>query len=62
MIKNPTSFRSIDLNSDGSKLAAPAFGDRAGQRGGNGRRLNDEGKYIGFAGNIVLYSGEEEES
>ena len=56
LVKNPTSFRSIDLDADGLRLAATAFGDRGGQRGGNGRRLNKDGEYLGFAGNIVLYS------
>ena len=42
-------------HSDGTHLAAAAFGDRGGQRGGNGRRLNKKGEYTGFAGNIVLY-------
>ncbi len=55
LIKNPTSFRGIDLGRDGSRLVATAFGDRGGQRGGNGRRLNKDGEYEGFAGNIVLF-------
>jgi hypothetical protein len=56
MIKNPTSLRGIALDKDGTRLAATAFGDRGGQRGGNGRRLNKDGEYEGFAGNIVLYT------
>ena len=60
MMKNVTSFRSIDLRSDGLGLAATAFGDRGGQRGGNGRRLTKDGEYIGFAGNIVLYAFDED--
>ena len=56
LLKNPTSFRSLDLDRDGSRIAATAVGDRGGQRGGNGRRLDKDGGYQGFAGNIVLYS------
>lgn len=59
-LKNVTSFRGLALHADGLRLAATAFGDRGGQRGGNGRRLNNEGEYEGFAGNIVLYSAAEE--
>ncbi len=55
LVKNPTSFRSIALDGAGLRLAATAFGDRGGQRGGNGRRLDKDGQYLGFAGNIVLY-------
>ena len=54
-VKNKTSFRGLALHQDGVHLAATAFGDRGGQRGGNGRRLNKKGEYVGFAGNIVLY-------
>ena len=55
LLKNKTSFRGLGLHADGLHLAAAAFGDRGGQRGGNGRRLNAKGEYLGFAGNIVLY-------
>lgn len=60
LIKNPTSFRGLDLTGDGLRFAAAAFGDRGGQRGGNGRRLDKDGQYVGFAGNIVLYSAHNE--
>ncbi len=59
MVKNATSFRGIGLHPDGQRLAGTAFGDRGGQRGGNGRRLNKEGEYPGFAGHIVLYKPED---
>ncbi len=54
-VKNVTSFRGIDLHKDGLLLAAAAFGDRGGQRGGNGRRLTKDGEYLGFAGSLVVY-------
>ncbi len=60
LVKNATSFRGIDIGADGLRLAATAFGDRGGQRGGNGRRLNNDGEYEGFAGHIVLYTSTEE--
>ena len=56
LIKNETSFRGLAFDRDGLRLAATAFGDRGGQRGGNGRRLDKDGQYHGFAGNIVLYT------
>ncbi len=56
LVKNVTSFRQITLRPDGRQLAATAFGDTVGQRGGNGRRLNENGEYLGFAGNIVIYT------
>lgn len=59
LIKNPTSFRGVALDHQGVRLAAAAFGDRAGQRGGNGRRLNKDGEYPGFAGSLVLYELDE---
>ena len=55
-VKNVTSFRGFAINADGTRLVATTFGDRGGQRGGNGRRLNKEGEYPGFAGSMVLYS------
>lgn len=55
-LKNVTSFRRIALSPDGTRVAATAFGDRGGQRGGNGRRLTKDGEYVGFAGNMVLYT------
>ena len=54
-IRYANSFRGLELHSDQLQLAAPAFGDRGGQRGGNGRRLV-KGEYIGFEGSIALYS------
>jgi WD40 repeat protein len=55
-LKNATSFRGFALNADGTRLVATTFGDRGGQRGGNGRRLTKDGDYLGFAGSMVLYS------
>lgn len=60
LVKNVTSFRGIALDPEGQRLACAAFGDRGGQRGGNGRRLNKDGQYEGFAGNIVLYTTSEQ--
>ena len=51
-----TSLRRIDLDSSGQRLAAAAFGDSDGQRGGNGRRLNQKGEYIGFNGEAVVFT------
>lgn len=54
-VKNSTSFRRFDFTADGTRLAAAAFGDQDGQRGGNGRRLNAKGEYPDFGGHIALY-------
>lgn len=48
------SFRGMDLHRDGKRLAVAAFGNRDGQRGGNGRRLVN-GEYVDFEGSIVFY-------
>jgi WD40 repeat protein len=56
MVKYVNSFRGLGLHSDGLRLAVAAFGDRGGQRGGNGRRLNAKNEYPDFGGSIVLYS------
>ncbi len=61
MIKNATSFRGLDVSADGLRIAATSFGDRGGQRGGNGRRLNKDGEYAGFAGGVVLYAPEDKD-
>ncbi|MGE0610074.1 MAG: WD40 repeat domain-containing protein [Pirellulales bacterium] len=53
-LQHATSFRQMDISADGARLAAAAFGDLGGQRGGNGRRLNDQGDYPCFGGNLVL--------
>lgn len=55
LLKNPMSFRRMDLSSDGSRLSAAAFGNLDGQRGGNGRKLNAKGEYPDFGGNLVVY-------
>lgn len=55
-LKNATSFRGFAINADGTRLVAATFGNRGGQRGGNGRRLNKDGEYSGFAGSMRLYS------
>lgn len=49
------SFRGLALHRDGTRLAAAAFGDSGGQRGGNGRRLVN-GDYVDFQGSVVLYT------
>ncbi len=54
-LKNPMSFRRIDLSPDGSRIAAAAFGNLDGQRGGNGRKLNAKGEYLDFGGNLAIY-------
>lgn len=51
-----TSLRRFDFDATGQRLAAAAFGDSGGQRGGNGRRLDDKGQYIGFNGEAVLFT------
>lgn len=56
MIKHGNSFRGLGLHQDGVHLAAAAFGDAGGQRGGNGRRLDAKGEYPDFQGTVVLYS------
>lgn len=55
-VKFNTSFRRMDLDSTGTRLAVVGFGDLDGQRGGNGRRLNKNGEYSDFGGTIALYS------
>ncbi|GAB4152343.1 MAG: hypothetical protein Tsb009_28170 [Planctomycetaceae bacterium] len=55
-IKHRTSFRGIGLHSVGVHLVATAFGSNSGQRGGNGRRLNKNGEYVGFGGEVVQYT------
>lgn len=54
-VKHPTSFRRLALAADGRQLAAPAFGNLDGQRGGNGRRLDKEGRYPDFGGSLVVF-------
>lgn len=54
-VRYVNSFRGLDLNRAGNRLAVAAFGDLGGQRGGNGRRLV-RGEYIDFQGSVVLYS------
>ncbi|MBM4069395.1 MAG: hypothetical protein FJ271_10670 [Planctomycetes bacterium] len=54
-VRYENSFRGLDLHRNGARLAAAAFGDRGGQRGGNGRRLTN-GEYVGFEGSIALYT------
>lgn len=56
LVKHGFSFRGLGLHGDGRSLVAAAFGDAGGQRGGNGRRLNAAGEYVGFQGNLVLYA------
>ena len=51
-----TSLRRFDLDASGQRLAVAAFGDSDGQRGGNGRRLNAKGEYLGFNGEAVLFT------
>lgn len=55
-LKYEYSFRGLHLHGDGTSLAAAAFGDAGGQRGGNGRRLNPKGEYPDFQGTVVLYT------
>ena len=55
-VKFNTSFRKMDLDGTATRIAATAFGDRGGQRGGNGRRLNDKGEYPSFGGFLALYT------
>lgn len=54
-VRYENSFRSLDLHRNGTRLAAAAFGNRGGQRGGNGRRLVN-GEYPDFEGSVVLYA------
>ncbi len=56
LVKYQNSFRRMDLSADGARIAAAAFGDLGGQRGGNGRKLDKNGEYIDFGGSLVLYS------
>lgn len=56
LVKYANSFRGLDLSGDGLQLVAAAFGDRGGQRGGNGRRLDKDGNYPGFGGSLVLFA------
>jgi hypothetical protein len=56
LVKYAFSFRGLGLHGDGVHLAAAAFGDAGGQRGGNGRRLNPKGEYPDFEGSLVLYT------
>lgn len=56
LVKHGFSFRGLGLHGDGAALAAAAFGNTDGQRGGNGRRLNAKGEYPDFSGTIVLYA------
>lgn len=56
VLKYQFSFRGLALHNDGLSLAAAAFGDAGGQRGGNGRRLDAKGEYPDFQGTIVLYA------
>ena len=55
-VKHNTSFRRMDLDLTGTRLAAVAFGDLGGQRGGNGRQLNAKGEYADFGGLLALYT------
>lgn len=55
LVKYQNSFRRMDLSPDGARLAAAAFGDLGGQRGGNGRQLNKSGEYVDFGGSVVVY-------
>lgn len=52
------SFRRLDVTADGRRAAIAAFGDRDGQRGGNGRKLNKQGEYLDFGGSVALYAWE----
>lgn len=54
-VRHVNSYRGLGLHQDGTRLAAAAFGDRGGQRGGNGRRLVG-GEYVGFQGSVALYT------
>lgn len=56
LVKHAHSFRGLGLHADGLHLAAAAFGDSGGQRGGNGRRLDPKGEYLDFNGAVVLYT------
>jgi len=55
-VKFNTSFRRMDLDSTGTRLAVVAFGDLNGQRGGNGRQLNKNGEYADFGGLLALFA------
>jgi WD40 repeat protein len=54
-LKFVNSFRGMDLHRDGRRLTVAAFGNRDGQRGGNGRKLVN-GEYVDFEGSIVFYT------
>jgi WD40 repeat protein len=54
-VKSATSLRRFDIASDGTRLAAAAFGNLDGQRGGNGRRLDKDGQYPDFGGILAVY-------
>lgn len=51
-----TSLRRFDFDPTGQRLAVTAFGDSNGQRGGNGRKLDAGGQYVGFNGEAVLFT------
>lgn len=53
--KHPTSFRGLEIFAGGDRLAGATFGDTGGQRGGNGRKLNADGQYLDFGGQITLF-------